>query len=144
MLAKFLDFWSKLRTKCFPSGRGVRTSAQKRGDAGERIARKWLEKELCWKCVTLNWRSGKGEIDLIMESPEGQLIFVEVRGRAARSLVGGYASITGKKRRILRRTIHAYLRQLARANLSWRFDVVEIGWRKGEEPVIRHHAVCKL
>lgn len=138
------ETWKRLKDRWLSVFFRRRTAAQKKGDAGEAIARKWLEKELGWRRVTQNWRSGKGEIDLIMETREGQLIFVEVRSRAARALVGGYASITSQKRRILRRTIQSYVRQLAQPGLSWRFDVVEIGWRKEKQPVIRHHASCKL
>ena len=52
-----------------------------------------------------------GEIDLIMHTPQGTLVFVEVRARAQARQGGAAASITPhKQRRILRAAQHFLLR----------------------------------
>lgn len=117
----------------------------RRGREGEARAERWLRRELGWTCLARNWRAGRGELDRIMRTPEGVLVFVEVRGRAAHALVSGYQSITPHKRRVLRRTIEAYLRRLGKTGRPpWRCDVVELRWRAGAEPEIRHFVNVRL
>ncbi|MFP4281003.1 MAG: YraN family protein [Opitutales bacterium] len=116
----------------------------RRGRRGERLAARWLRRELGWSIVARNWRAGKGELDLVARTPGGQLVFVEVRGRAAHALVGGYHSVTAHKRRILRRTCEAYLRRLRAPPPSWRFDIIEIEWHAGGQAEIRHHPHARL
>ncbi len=66
-----------------------------------------------------------GEIDLIMHTPQGTLVFVEVRARAQARQGGAAASITPLKQRRLVRAAQHYL-------LRWkcpppcRFDVVAV------------------
>ncbi len=56
-----------------------RLSTNELGILGEKIARKFLEKQ-GYKFVTKNWRVKSGELDLIMR--EGELfVFVEVKTR---------------------------------------------------------------
>ena len=78
-----------------------------------------------YKVVARNWRSGQEEIDIICA--EGKiLVFVEVRGRSINALVGGYASLTKRKRDALRRGGAAYLRGLKVKPITVRWDVVEV------------------
>lgn len=72
-----------------------------------------------------------------MRAPDDLLVFVEVRGRAAHARVSGHQSITAHKRKILRRTINAYLRRLRGPLPAWRFDVVEVVWHRGAPPELR-------
>ena len=65
------------------------------------------------------------EVDLILRAPDGTLVFVEVRARAAGRHGGAAASISaGKRRRIVRAAQH-YLLGLA-VMPPCRFDVVAI------------------
>jgi putative endonuclease len=68
---------------------------------------------------------GGGEIDLIMQSPDGTVVFVEVRQRS-RSDFGGAAASVGfqKQRRIVFAARHYLLRW--RHLPPSRFDVVSI------------------
>ena len=116
----------------------------RRGQSGEALAEKWLCREQGWTCVTRNWRAGRGELDLIMRTPAGQLVFVEVRGRAAHAKVGGYHSVTANKRKVLRKTVLAYLHKLRGVPPAWRFDIVEVVWRKDADPELRHHVNAQL
>lgn len=114
-----------------------------KGRRAEELAADWLRRELRLRWRERNWSDGHGEIDLIGVAPDGQWIFVEVRSRQATALVSGYHTITRRKKKILRRTINTYLRQLP-AIPAWRFDVVEIGWRDDQAPRIRHFAQVSL
>ena len=106
----------------------VRLSTSKaRGDAGEDEALAFLQSRGL-RLLERNYRTpgrGGGEIDLIMQSPEGTVVFVEVRKRS-RSDFGGAAATIGpvKQRRIVFAAQHYLLswRQLPPA----RFDVVAL------------------
>ena len=98
------------------------------GARGERIAAEWLQRERRFSIVTKNWRSPRDrrlEIDLVGRDGE-VLVFVEVKARAAGSLVPGYHAVDRRKKRALRRAIESYLAHLAEKPRTFRFDVVEI------------------
>jgi putative endonuclease len=102
-------------------------SAKARGDAGEDEALAFLQARGL-RLLQRNYRTpgrGGGEIDLIMQSPDGTVVFVEVRKRS-RSDFGGAAATVGhvKQRRIVFAARHYLLnwRQLPPA----RFDVVAL------------------
>ena len=107
------------------TGRPTTTKAQ--GDAGEDEALAYLQAQGL-RLLQRNYRTpgrGGGEIDLIMQSPDGTVVFVEVRKRS-RSDFGGAAATIGhvKQRRIIFAARHYLLswRQLPPA----RFDVVTL------------------
>ena len=70
-------------------------------------------------------RSRGGEIDLVLREPDGTLVFVEVRQRAAGARVGAAASVSATKRRRLVFAAQHYLQRLASLP-PCRFDVVAI------------------
>ncbi|HOB96352.1 MAG TPA: YraN family protein [Aquabacterium sp.] len=100
------------------------------GDAAEDRALAHLQQQGL-RLVERNYRLAGGphrpgaEVDLILRAPDGTLVFVEVRARAAGRHGGAAASIgTGKQRRIVRAAQH-YLLRLAVVP-PCRFDVVAI------------------
>jgi putative endonuclease len=102
-------------------------STKARGVAGEDEALAFLQARGL-RLLQRNYRTpgrGGGEIDLIMQSPDGTVVFVEVRKRS-RSDFGGAAATIGpvKQRRIVFAARHYLLswRQLPPA----RFDVVTL------------------
>jgi putative endonuclease len=102
-------------------------TTKSRGDAGEDEALAYLQMRGL-RLLQRNYRTpgrGGGEIDLIMQSTDGTVVFVEVRQRS-RSDHGGAAASIGyqKQRRIILAAQHYWLRwrQLPPA----RFDVVTI------------------
>ena len=102
--------------------------AAEAGARGEQLAGEWLRRERGFVLVTQNWRSPRDrreEIDLVCRDRD-VLVFVEVKARAADALVPGYYAVNVRKRRVLRRAIKSYLRQLAPRPPSFRFDVVEV------------------
>jgi putative endonuclease len=103
---------------------------QSSGAWGEVQAAAWLTRERGFVVLARNWRSARDrrcEIDLVARQGE-VLVFIEVKTRAAGSLVGGYAAVNERKRRALARAGEAYLMALAPAlrPLTYRFDVVEV------------------
>lgn len=104
------------------------TGPADRGARGEKHAVAWLVRERRFALVTCNWRNPRDrreEIDLVAR--DGTiLVFVEVKTRAPGALVPGYYAVDARKRRVLRRAIRAYLKQLREKPLTFRFDIVEV------------------
>lgn len=118
-------------------------SRAEKGRQAERMAEKWLRRNCGYRLVSRNWRHGRGEIDLIMHTPNDELAFIEVRARSETAQVSGYHSISPAKRKLLRRTAEAYLRRLDRIP-AWKFDVVELAWSPPHPPDIRHFTSVSL
>ena len=100
-------------------------TTKSRGDAAEAAARAFLVGAgLRW--IESNYRTpgrGGGEIDLVMQAPDGTLVFVEVRYRSTATHGGAGASISMvKQRRIIFAAAH-YLMRFA-SSPPCRFDVV--------------------
>ncbi len=97
------------------------------GDAAEDEALRYLVKHGL-RMLQRNYRTpgrGGGEIDLVMQAPDGTTVFVEVRKRASASHGGAAASVGGiKQRRIIFAARHYLLR--LREPPPCRFDVVVV------------------
>lgn len=102
---------------------------RKFGDMGERIAKKYLESQK-YLFIDQNYSKRWGEIDLIFTSPEGELVFVEIKTRE----VGGFGqaylpedSVNFSKRQKLIKTAQTYLYEYKYDESTfWRIDVVAI------------------
>jgi putative endonuclease len=120
----------KLNPKPSPSITTKPTSApttKKVGDAGEDAALDYLQKQGL-QLVVRNFATpgrGGGEVDLIMRSPDGTLVFVEVRKRKSASHGGAAASISFTKQRRIVFAARHYISRLARLP-PCRFDVIAI------------------
>ncbi|GEM_PF-230544 len=102
------------------------TERARLGIAGEQAAERFLRVERGMRIVARNWSlGGRNEIDLVARDGD-VLVFVEVRTRAAHARIGGYESVTPRKRRVLRRAVRAYLRRLRPEAAHTRFDIVEV------------------
>jgi len=98
------------------------------GERGEKTAAVWLARERGFEIVARNWRNPqdrRDEIDLVCRDREA-LVFVEVKARAAGALVPGFYAVDARKKRVLRRTIKAYLAGLREKPPTFRFDIVEV------------------
>ena len=110
----------------FPFSKPPRSGSSKQaGDAAEDEALRHLQRQGL-RLLERNYRSpgrGGGEIDLIMQTPDGTTVFVEVRSRSTGAHGGAAASIGFfKQRRIIFAARH-YLNQQRRMP-PCRFDVV--------------------
>ncbi|MFZ5467262.1 MAG: YraN family protein [Pseudomonadota bacterium] len=95
------------------------------GEAGEQLALEHLERRGL-RLLARNVHARGGEIDLVMLDG-ATLVFVEVRSRSARGLVGALESVTAAKQRRVLTAARAYLgRHPQHASRPCRFDVIGI------------------
>ncbi len=111
-----------------PKGVGATGATTKQvGDGAEDLALRYLQKQGL-RLLVRNYRTpgrGGGEIDLIMQAPDGTTVFVEVRKRSSLRQGGAAASVGGVKQRRIVFAAHHYLMRL-RALPPCRFDVVVV------------------
>ena len=89
--------------------------------------------------VARNWRNPRDqreEIDLVAWDGD-VLVFVEVKTRAEGALVPGYFAVDRRKKKVLRRSIRAYLQLLRLCPRTFRFDIAEVVLTGGT-PIVRH------
>ena len=122
MLAWLNDVWDRLTPRSTAGGNS------EAGARGEAAAADFLAKRHGFTVVARNWRSPRDrrdEIDLVARDGD-VLVFVEVKARAADARVPGYYTVNDRKKRALRRAVHAYLTSLSEPPRTFRFDVVEV------------------
>lgn len=107
-----------------------------RGALGERAARKHLQR-LGLKFLTANFRSVRGEIDLVFRDGDC-LVFVEVKTRSSEDWVRPAAAVNARKRRLLSQCGLDYLKLLKNPEIKIRFDIVEVLLKDGEVREVRH------
>lgn len=105
-------------------------TTKSRGDEAEAQALAYLKAQGL-RLLERNYRLARGprargaEVDLIMETPDGTVVFVEVRARASSSHGGASASVgRGKQRRCVLGAQHYLLQRTVLP--PCRFDVVAI------------------
>ncbi len=108
----------------------------RRGAVGEVAAKRHLQRQGL-KFLTANFRSTRGEIDLIFRE-DGCLVFVEVKTRSSESWARPAAAVNARKKRLLTLTALDYLRLLRHPEVAIRFDVVEVLLRDGVVAEVRH------
>jgi putative endonuclease len=129
-----MGFWHRMLA------RWTRTEAQpenlRRGELGERAAKTYLQGQGL-KFLTANFRSLRGEIDLIFRDHDA-LVFVEVKTRSSENWTRPAAAVNAKKRRRISLTALDYLRLIHHPEVCLRFDVVEVLLRDDQVREIRH------
>ena len=108
----------------------------RRGELGERAAKKHLQK-LGLKFLAANFRSARGEIDLIFRDGDC-LVFVEVKTRSSEEWTRPASAVDARKRTLLSQTALDYLRRLKNPPVKIRFDIVEVLLADGTVREIRH------
>lgn len=108
----------------------------RRGELGERAAKKHLQK-LGLKFLTANFRSQRGEMDLIFRDDDC-LVFVEVKTRSSEDWTRPAAAVNARKKRLLSLTALDYLRLLKNPEVKIRFDIVEVLLADGDVREVRH------
>lgn len=108
----------------------------RRGELGERAAEKHLRK-LGMKYLTRNFRSQRGEIDLIFRDDDC-LVFIEVKARSSEEWRRPAAAVDARKKRLVSQTALDYLRLIKNPEVKIRFDIVEVLLRDGEVREVRH------
>ncbi len=106
------------------------------GKIGEAAAKKHLKGQGL-KFLTANYRSDRGEIDLIFRDGDC-LVFVEVKTRSSEDWVRPAAAVNARKRRLLSQCALDYLRLLKNPAVQIRFDIVEVLLNDGAVYEVRH------
>ena len=128
-----MNVWAQL--KAWRGGK-EKPLSQIHGELGERAAKKHLRK-LGLKFLTANFRSARGEIDLVFREADC-LIFVEVKARSSETWTRPAASVDKRKRRLLSQTALDYLTLLKNPPVKIRFDIVEVLLQDGAVREVRH------
>ncbi len=117
---------------------GGKTRAEhlRHGSLGERAARKHL-KQQGLKFLTANFRSKRGEMDLIFHDDDC-LVFAEVKTRSSEDWTRPAAAVNAARRRRLSLCALDYLRLVKNPPVKIRFDIVEVLLAGGEVREIRH------
>jgi putative endonuclease len=135
MLDWLKDSWGKLFPQKNLTARAVA------GARGEQAAADFLRDRHGFTVVTRNWhspRDQRDEIDLVCRDGE-VLVFIEVKARAAGALVPGFHAVDERKKRVLRRAVHAYLTALPSPPRTFRFDVAEVTLSDRLPPQVLHY-----
>ena len=124
------------RFKQWLAGPSDRPAHLRRGEAGERAAEAHLRK-LGLKFLARNYRSDRGEIDLVFREDDC-LAFVEVKTRKPDGWTRPAAFVDARKRRLLSQTALDYLRAIKNPPVKIRFDIVEVLMEGDRVVEIRH------
>ena len=108
----------------------------RRGELGERAAKKFLQRQGL-KFLTANFRSERGEIDLIFRDDDC-LALVEVKTRSSGEWARPAAAVNAERRRHLSRAALDYLRLLKNPAVKIRFDIVEVLLAEWKVREVRH------
>ena len=128
-----MNLWEKCRAVLRG---GEKAEHLRRGELGELAAKKHLQ-QLGLKFITANFRSKRGEIDLVFRD-DACLVFVEVKTRSSEDWTRPAAAVNARKKRLLSQTALDYLRLLKNPQVKIRFDIVEVLLTDGAVREIRH------
>ncbi|MBI5773181.1 MAG: YraN family protein [Verrucomicrobia bacterium] len=128
-----MNLWQRIKTRlaCKPEPEHLR-----RGKLGEQAAKRHLQ-QAGLKFLTANFRSARGEIDLVFREDDC-LVFVEVKARSSEAWTRPAAAVNARKRRLLSQTALDYLRLLKEPRVKIRFDIVEVLLADGAVREVRH------
>ena len=142
-----MDFLSKIKNRFLAK---EEPEHLRRGRLGEQAAKEYLQKK-CLKFLVANFRSERGEIDLIFrERSKFQvvsffignatdcLVFVEVKTRSSERWTRPAAAVNARKKRLLSQAAMDYLRLLKDPRVKIRFDIVEVLLADGTVREVRH------
>jgi len=128
-----VNLWQQLKSRL---AKADQPEHLRRGELGERAAKRHLQ-SLGLKFLTANFRSRRGEIDLVFRDGDC-LVFVEVKTRSSEDWTRPAAAVNARKRRLLSQTALDYLRLLKNPAVKIRFDIVEVLLADGAVREVRH------
>ena len=115
------------------------------GPVGEQDAQKFLRKK-GYKFIDRNFATRWGELDLVMESGDGTVVFVEVKSRIESEVGSPLEQIDQDKMSHLKRAMETYLHQRGWDERAARLDAVGItyGWLGDEMLAVKYEHVIDL
>jgi putative endonuclease len=130
ILADSLSAFSKRWRLRFGSGKPEHL---RRGATGEKLACRFLRRQ-GYKVLYRNFRGRTGgEIDIVCRDGE-TLVFVEVKTRSREDFGRPFEAVHRDQQKRISRGGLAWLRMLDNPDILFRFDIVEVIMREGEEP----------
>ncbi|MBI3880138.1 MAG: YraN family protein [Verrucomicrobia bacterium] len=128
-----MNLWQRLKSALIKADEPEHL---RRGRLGERAARRHLRRAGL-KFLTANFRSDRGEIDLVLRDGDC-LVFAEVKTRSSGGWTRPAAAVNSRKRRLLSLTALDYLKLLRNPPVKIRFDIVEVLLADGAVCEVRH------
>ena len=109
------------------------------GRRGEAAALEYLLKQ-GYTLRDQNYRFGRGELDIVMESPEGEWVFVEVKTSRSAHAGDPLAWVGGRKQLQIQRVAQCYCLLKGGGERPMRFDVIAVEWnpQTPDDVKIRH------
>ena len=101
-----------------------------RGREGEQLAREYLTAQ-GYLIEETNWRCRWGEIDIVALSPDGILVFVEVKSGYSRRFGHPCEWVTPKKAEKLIKSARQYMLERNICDVPVRFDVIAVDFGSG-------------
>lgn len=95
------------------------------GRRGEAAAARWYQKQGC-RLLAHNFHTRMGELDVVVQEPDGTIVICEVKTRAEGSLASPAEAVDRPKQRRLIRAAQCYLQQNGLSDAPVRFDVAEV------------------
>ena len=129
-----MGLFTKLKTSLI--GSAASPAHLRAGALGEKAAKKFL-KQQGLKFLTANFRSPRGEIDLIFRDGDC-LVFAEVKTRSSEEWTRPAAAVDAERRRRLTQCALDYLQLLKNPKIKIRFDIVEVLMTNCKVREIRH------
>ncbi len=105
------------------------------GSRGEDLALGFLQKQ-GYKLVEKNFRIRRGELDLIVNSPEGELVFVEVKSARSNQAGNPLEWVGLKKIKQVQRLAQYYCYSKKQLERSMRFDVMSVDFKENPPKII--------
>lgn len=108
------------------------------GDEGEKRAQNFIQSKYGWQLLNRNWRTDRGELDIIyLSKADSAIHFIEVKQRRA-SIEQALESMTERKAQRWRLAARAWLAQSDYSGYPCQFDVVVIS---GEHIELRENVL---
>ena len=95
------------------------------GQRGEAAAAKFYLNQGC-RLLAHNFRTRMGELDLVVQEPDGTIVICEVKTRSQGMLQRPAAAVDPAKQRRLICAAQGYLQQTGQSEEPVRFDVAEV------------------
>ena len=99
--------------------------AAETGRKGEAVAARYYQQRGCL-LLAHDYRTRMGELDVVVQEPDGTIVICEVKTRAEGSLTTPAEAVNRAKQRRLIRAAEAYLQRTGLSEAPVRFDVAEV------------------
>ena len=118
--------------------RRILSDRKQLGNWGERHCEKFLKRQ-GYRFVARNFSCKAGELDLIMCSDEGAIVFVEVKTRQSEEFAPAQAAVGYKKRKKMGYTARSFVEKYKLKGRTMRFDVMAVVLGETGDAEVRHY-----